>query len=143
MPFQIPSNYMAYLFNKHVGRKFSTIFTLLCTGLTMVILIFVPKYHWASTTLGVIGVLFISATFTTLFIYTSELFPTTVRSIGMGLCATGSKAGAMIAPFVASMTSSWLPSVIFASTALICVGICLILPETRGQKLKDTIIDTT
>ncbi|XP_059053045.1 organic cation transporter protein-like [Achroia grisella] len=140
---QIPSNLIAIWFIKKFGRK-KTITTVFILGGTVIIALgFVPKIYWLTLLMGTLGVSCAGAAATTIYIYTTELFPTVVRNMGMGVCSTSMRVGSMIAPFISnlSMTTTWLPTIIFGGAA-ICAGfIALLLPETKGKTLPDTIDD--
>lgn len=125
------------LLNKVLGRKSSTIGTLGITGLTMFLLIFVPLDHWSATALGVAGMSASSMTFNVIYVYTSELYPTEIRNMAFGLGTAGAKVGAIVAPFVATLSPHWIPSIIFATLPVIAACICFVLPETKGKKLQD------
>ena len=55
------------------------------------------------TVLFLVGKLFISCCFAGIYSFTSELFPTTVRSAAMGLCSTCGRIGGIMAPIIADM----------------------------------------
>ncbi|TRY64668.1 hypothetical protein DNTS_028698 [Danionella cerebrum] len=81
----------------------------------------------------------VSMNFSVVYIYTAEVYPTSVRSIGMGFCTSFSRIGGMIAPFVAQVLMS--KSVIlalspFATACLVCtIGVVFLPIETRGRAL--------
>lgn len=83
---------------------------------------------------GVIAGLFQAA-----YVYTPEVYPTSLRSIGVGGCSSLARLGAMLTPYVAqvlfqsSVDQAISVYVIFAVFASIA---CLFLPyETRGNDL--------
>lgn len=82
-----------------------------------------------------------SISFATVYLYAGELFPTVVRNSGVGLSSTVARIGSMVAPFVATLSQStpWLPPLAFGIIPLIGAGLCIILPDTRGKKLPDTL----
>lgn len=45
----------------------------------------------------------------------------------------------MLAPFVANLQSRWISSLIFTALPFIAAVICLLLPETKERKLRDTV----
>ena len=55
--------------------------------------------------LGLSAKLAISACFNILYVYTTEIFPTTLRSVSIGCCSTIGRIGAIIAPFVTLLVS--------------------------------------
>eukprot|EP00928_Gymnodinium_smaydae_P037515 TRINITY_DN26023_c0_g4_i2.p1 TRINITY_DN26023_c0_g4~~TRINITY_DN26023_c0_g4_i2.p1 ORF type:complete len:683 (+),score=114.46 TRINITY_DN26023_c0_g4_i2:99-2051(+) len=85
----------------------------------------------------------ISLAFAVVYLYATELFPTTLRSSSMGLQSLFARFGGMLAPAVASMgkVSQALPLIIFGVPCAISALLLLCLPETRGQPMPDTLDD--
>ena len=54
----------------------------------------------AKLTVGLLNKLAIVGCFNICFVYTSEIFPTPLRSASLGTASTSARAGAIIAPFV-------------------------------------------
>lgn len=75
------------------------------------------------------------------FIIPAEMLPTLIRSGGVGTFSTFSRFGALLAPFVPLLKRyfSFLPLLTFGTFAFISGILAIILPETIGQKLPDTI----
>ncbi|KAG0714905.1 Solute carrier family 22 member 13 [Chionoecetes opilio] len=87
-------------------------------------------YYEYSTTLlalAMVGKMAISISFQMIIFFSSELFPTEVRSRGV------STAFMMVSMY------PWAPFVIFGSGALLAGAGTFLLPETRGQVLPDTV----
>lgn len=83
---------------------------------------------------GVIAGLFQAA-----YVYTPEVYPTALRSVGVGGCSALARLGAMATPYVAqvllqtSLTSAVTVYGIFAVSAAVA---CLLLPyENRGSDM--------
>ncbi|PZC71534.1 hypothetical protein B5X24_HaOG213178 [Helicoverpa armigera] len=136
---QIPTAPLATVITKVYGRKASTICSYMMIGVSMVILIFLPNGTWVSTIFGMIGVMCSCLNFCVIYLYVIELYPTAIRNMGFSLSSSGSKLGAMVAPFLASIQPRWIASLIFAILPFIAAAICLLLPETKGRKLRDTV----
>ena len=74
--------------------------------------------------------------------YSAEIYPTVVRSVGVGSSSVFARVGGMVAPFVGSLDKVVNPSfpiVVFGLTAFAAGVLSLFLPETMGRKLPDTI----
>jgi hypothetical protein len=54
------------------------------------------------TGLALVGKAAIVSCFCTIFIYSSELFPTVIRSVGVGSCTFFGRVGSLLAPQVRS-----------------------------------------
>eukprot|EP01119_Soliformovum_irregulare_P021198 TRINITY_DN7011_c0_g2_i1.p1 TRINITY_DN7011_c0_g2~~TRINITY_DN7011_c0_g2_i1.p1 ORF type:complete len:537 (+),score=75.78 TRINITY_DN7011_c0_g2_i1:123-1733(+) len=88
---------------------------------------------------------FITGGFQVMWVYTPEVYPTTIRSTGIGMCASVSRIGGMITPYVAQLLSQYnvyLSLGFYAIFAWIA-GMCsLFLPvETTGRHLPNTVQD--
>ena len=60
----------------------------------------------------------VSAAFALVYVFACEVFPTNVRSSGVGMCSMAGRVGAIIAPQIAKLglapiSIGWLPGVIF------------------------------
>ncbi|XP_048869254.1 putative transporter SVOPL [Brienomyrus brachyistius] len=121
-----------------VGRKYSMVILQLAS------VVFFMLVNICTTMFGFTTLLFllrslVSMNFNVVYIYTAEVYPTVVRSIGMGFCTSFSRIGGMIAPFIAQVLMS--KSVVlaltpFAVTCFLCALGTVLLPiETRGRAL--------
>ncbi|XP_061607459.1 solute carrier family 22 member 6 isoform X3 [Phyllopteryx taeniolatus] len=95
------------------------------------------------TTLACLGKAFTSASFTTVYLYTGELYPTIIRQTGMGLVSTMARVGSMAAPAVLILDEVFpaLPSVVYGGAAVLASGFACFLPETLNVPLPDTVQD--
>lgn len=94
-------------------------------------------------TLHFTGKLAITATFGAIYIYTSELIPTSVRSAALGTNSMCGRVGAIISPYIASLQTygMWIPLMIFGLNSMISGLLILMLPDTMGRELPETIND--
>lgn len=97
----------------------------------------------ARVCLASIGLAGMAISFPTVYLYSSEIFPTVVRNIGVGLGSVCARLGSIIAPYIATVgkIQPWLPPTIFGVGQLIGAGLCLLLPETMDCELPETIED--
>eukprot|EP00293_Proteomonas_sulcata_P010493 CAMPEP_0184295584 /NCGR_PEP_ID=MMETSP1049-20130417/6431_1 /TAXON_ID=77928 /ORGANISM="Proteomonas sulcata, Strain CCMP704" /LENGTH=132 /DNA_ID=CAMNT_0026604187 /DNA_START=103 /DNA_END=501 /DNA_ORIENTATION=+ len=87
------------------------------------------------------GKFMICITFSGVFIYTSEAFPTTLRSQGMGISSVSARVGGVTAPLVVllDVVDPTLPMWIFGMAAIAAGLLCTLLPETLGKDLADDV----
>ncbi|PPD67714.1 hypothetical protein GOBAR_DD35410 [Gossypium barbadense] len=86
----------------------------------------------------------ITATFTTLFIYAPEIYPTAVRSTGFGAASSMGRIGGMVCPYVAVALVQGChetAAIGMFEVIIILSGVCILLIpiETKGRKLSDDV----
>ncbi|XP_045518256.1 organic cation transporter-like protein [Pieris brassicae] len=142
---QIPSNIISIWLIKRFGRKLTIALTFILGGICVLLLGVVPKTYAITLTLGTLGVSCTAIVAASIYIYTSELFPTVVRNMSMGACSMCMRIGSMIAPFISNLalTVPWLPTVVFGFAAIAASAMCLFLPETKGTTLPDSLEDVS
>ena len=82
-----------------------------------------------------------SGVFQALYVYTPEVYPTILRSVGLGACSGMARTGAVLTPYVAQvlMKASLGAAVgVYVVAALGAAIVCFFLPvETKGRELRD------
>ncbi|KAK7477704.1 hypothetical protein BaRGS_00031088, partial [Batillaria attramentaria] len=98
-------------------------------------------YLTMGTVVTYVGKFALSGCYNTLFVFCLEVFPTTLRSVGMGVASTVSRLPGMAAPFFILLgeTIPWAPGVIFGGMCVLAGLSVLLLPETRHRALPNTI----
>uniref|UniRef100_A0A8C4DT80 Solute carrier family 22 member 4 n=1 Tax=Dicentrarchus labrax TaxID=13489 RepID=A0A8C4DT80_DICLA len=69
------------------------------------------------------------------------LFPTVIRNTAMGCCSMAARVGTIISPFIIYLGQYYkaLPYILMGSLAISGTFLCLLLPETYGKALPETI----
>ncbi|KAK7106961.1 organic cation transporter protein-like isoform X2 [Littorina saxatilis] len=136
-----------------VGRRLLNSSLMLLAGLsctlTIVTILYAPSsMQWTTTALAMIGKLGIAGGFATVWVYTSELFPTLVRNSGMGASSVCARIGGVVCPYVANLsttiggdTGTAVPLLIFGVSSILAGLFLLTLPETLNRRLPDTVTD--
>lgn len=95
--------------------------------------------------LAVLGKFCINASFSTIYVFSTELLPTVIRNVGMGSMAAFDQAGASIAPFVVLLGKRHpvIPFAVMSGFAFIAGCLCGILPETLGRPTLETLEDAS
>ncbi|KAI0241104.1 Organic cation transporter protein [Lamellibrachia satsuma] len=83
----------------------------------------------------------ITAAFGGITLCSMEVYPTTVRNIGLGMGIVGGKLGQMLSPYTSyfSRLAPWFLGVVFGSLTVVGAVLMLLLPETLGRPLPQTI----
>ncbi|XP_044867755.1 solute carrier family 22 member 1-like isoform X2 [Mauremys mutica] len=100
--------------------------------------------HWLKVTVGCIGRMGITVSIEMVCFVNTELYPTFLRNLGVMVCSSFCDVGGILAPFIVyRMAEIWheLPLIVFAVVGLIAGGLVLLLPETKGKTLPETIED--
>lgn len=138
---EIPGYIICYYMSMKIGRKYTLFLSLIVTGLSCSIAGLMTLPYLMNLMLFLIGKFAITISFTVIYVYASELFPTTMRHRLIGICSTLAVLGSMIAPqtplLMIYMKS--LPALLFGSTATISALLILFLPETLNVALPDTV----
>lgn len=96
----MPSIFLTYAMLKYMSRRWSISSSLCITGIS----ILASKYFSFNETLSLVfffmGKLFIQHSFVSLYLYTSEMWPTVLRHSAMGFCSTIGRFGSIAAPLV-------------------------------------------
>ncbi|KAM4603357.1 solute carrier family 22 member 7-like [Polymixia lowei] len=141
---EVPAKILIYYSLTKIGRRLNQAGTLVLTGICIFSNIFIPRDMWLfRTTVGVLGKGFSEASFTIVYLYTTELYPTVMRQNGIGYSSFMARLGVCIAPLIIMLEEVWLPlpSAIFCVLAFTAGLSALLLPETQNVRLPETIED--
>uniref|UniRef100_A0A673BNF4 Solute carrier family 22 member 6 n=1 Tax=Sphaeramia orbicularis TaxID=375764 RepID=A0A673BNF4_9TELE len=140
----IPAKLLALGMLSFLGRRITQATCLFLSAVIIFANIFVPtEMQTLRTTLACLGKASTSSSFTTVYLYTGELYPTVIRQTGMGFVSTMARVGSMAAPAVLILDEVLpaLPSVVYGGAAVLASGFACFLPETLNVPLPDTIED--
>jgi MFS family permease len=87
-----------------------------------------------------IGKFCVASSYAIIYLYSSELFPTSVRNSLMGSCSMMARIGSMLAPLIISI-GDWqdLPFFVFGISGIIGSFSAIMLPETLNRNLPEGI----
>lgn len=150
---EMPAYIVGALLVNRVGRKKPLFAFMLLSGVANILTALIPLAYstdcqdattkWLITAIALVGKFGISGSFCIVFLFASEIFPTSIRNIGVGVCSFWDTVGGMVAPQVnyAASVIPWLPRTIFGAFALVGAAFVLLLPETHNEKLPDDVND--
>uniref|UniRef100_A0A1A7YLX5 Solute carrier family 22 member 3 n=1 Tax=Iconisemion striatum TaxID=60296 RepID=A0A1A7YLX5_9TELE len=142
---EFPAAFFIILTIERIGRRLPFAAANIVAGVSCLATAFIPdSIFWLKTTVACIGRLGITMSFEMVVFVNTELYPTFVRNLGVSVCSTLCDIGGIVAPFlVYRLAVIWLelPLIIFGVVALIAGGLVLLLPETKGVPLPETIDD--
>ncbi|XP_075059372.1 solute carrier family 22 member 3 [Mixophyes fleayi] len=142
---ELPAAVIILLSIDRIGRKLPFALSNAGAGVACLITAAISKdLLWLKITLATLGRLGITMAFEIVYFINTELYPTPLRNFGVSLCSGMCDLGGIIAPFLLfRLAELWveLPLIIFGILGLICGGLVMLLPETMGISLPETIED--
>jgi len=129
------------------GRKPLFAFTQLIPGICCIVAAFLKPGSIVFIILAMLAKCGAAAAFNVTFMYTAQLYPTSIRNSAVGTCSTVARFGGMIAPWVGKFLPNtgklddWVPLVLFGGFGVLG-GLCaLLLPDSIGFPLPNTFDD--
>ena len=140
----IPLNYVLPWLENIAGRKAMLTSTLLGGGTMLFLTWAFPSGSSGIIVCAWVGTLFSVFAFRIGYAYTKELYPTTLRTTGLGTASSSARIGSMISPMIALLTSvhEILPLLVYGMTMVAAgIGSVWIWPETRRLPLMYTVAE--
>ncbi|XP_041839456.1 solute carrier family 22 member 7-like [Melanotaenia boesemani] len=141
---EMPMKVAVYFSLEKLGRRNCEMGALLSTGLCLFINIFISQDKWLIRTIvAVLGKSMSEASFTIMYLYTTELYPTVVRQNGLGYTSFLARLGVSISPLVMLLEDVWhlLPAATYCLVAVSAGLVASLLPETLNMQLPEFIED--
>ncbi|XP_068163644.1 organic cation/carnitine transporter 2-like [Antennarius striatus] len=139
---EIPAHVSIWLALKYMTRRMTVICILVTGSLSLFSIQLIPQsLSYIAVALEMLGKFSISAGSDLMYIYTAELYPTTIRNTATGTCSTVARVGSCLAPFVLSLSVyyKYVPHIAFGTMGILSAFAAFFLPETFGQHLPQTI----
>ncbi|XP_071949867.1 organic cation transporter protein-like [Antedon mediterranea] len=147
---EVPS-YLFIIFatTRYGRRKLALLFHILAAA-SLFLIIVVPTETGSGKDLSVVTMTFafigkfsITTSYTVIWHFTSELFPTVIRNIGFNACSMAARIGGIAAPYVMYLGNfvDWIPIALCTILSLSAGFMALLLPETLNRSLPETIED--
>ncbi|XP_033119858.1 organic cation transporter protein-like [Anneissia japonica] len=137
---EIPARIFSIFAMDRFGRRIMLCFVILFGGACCFLTVFInPGVYRVSVAMA--GKFSITAAFGIVYVYSAELFPTPVRSAGMGLASMSGRLGSVISPLALVVSDIWEPFalVLFSGLSVTAGLLGLLLPETMGTSLPETL----
>ncbi|KAK5849633.1 hypothetical protein PBY51_013953 [Eleginops maclovinus] len=122
------------------GRKKCEALVLLFGGAACLGILAIPKdLPVVITVVAVLGKFAATTSFSIIYVYTAELYPTTLRQNGVGLNSMCARVAGILAPLIRLLeVYHWtIPMLIYGIVPIAAGGLSLYLPETLNVELQD------
>nr|XP_061801302.1 organic cation/carnitine transporter 2-like [Nerophis lumbriciformis] len=139
---EVPAYLSCSLVIRYVPRRLAMSAVYLTVGLALFFIQLVPQSVLGfAVALEMFGKFSVTAGTSILYAYTAELYPTSLRNTASGVCLTVSRTGSCIAPFLIQLNIyfKYLPYITLGTLALVSILATLLLPESFGQLLPETL----
>ncbi|TKS83082.1 Solute carrier family 22 member 5 High-affinity sodium-dependent carnitine cotransporter [Collichthys lucidus] len=138
---EVPGYISSWLALRYFPRRPPASSAMLLGGVSLFFIQLVPQtLPEVSVALEMLGKYSFTTSTSLMFAYTAELYPTVLRSTATGTCATFSRVGTCIAPFLLQLSvyNKYLPYIILGTLAVVSAFATLFLPESFEQPLPET-----
>ncbi|KAK2147497.1 hypothetical protein LSH36_550g03002 [Paralvinella palmiformis] len=145
---ELPAYLLGIWIIGYIGRRIPLCVYFIIGGVACILAGTIPKQttggrdiSWISTMLAWIGKFSTAGCWSVLFLYASEIFPSSIRNAGTGACTIWARVGSFVAPqinLIAKYSHHWIPFVVFGAVSLLGGLLALLLPETKNESLPDT-----
>ena len=126
-----------------VARRWTQIGAFLSAGSALIAIAVVSSAGGSASmqnSLAMLGKLGASAAFVSVYVFAGEVFPTSVRGIGLGCFNIFARCGGILAPLAPGLGSIEIAYCVFGGTAFVAGLFTLkFLEETLGKPLKDVM----
>ena len=144
---EIPSYIILPLVIDVWGRKPLFFVTQFVPGICCIVAAYLTPGSAVFAVLALGAKLGAAGAFNVTFMYTAQLYPTSIRNSAVGTCSTIARFGGMLSPVIGKylvttgMVAEELPMVLFGAFGIVG-GLCaLVLPDTVGFPLPNTFDD--
>ncbi|XP_062235044.1 solute carrier family 22 member 13-like [Platichthys flesus] len=137
---EVPARLGSLPLIQHFGRRICLTGVLIFAGCACLGILVIPKdLPQVVTAIAVLGKFAATASFSIVYVYTAELYPTVVRQNGVGLNAMCARVAGILAPLVRLLDvyHYTIPLLIYGTIPITAGGFCLLLPETCNVELQD------
>ncbi|XP_069462917.1 solute carrier family 22 member 2-like isoform X2 [Ambystoma mexicanum] len=142
---EFPAAIIILLTVDRVGRRYPWAIGSFVAGVACLINAFIPHgLDWLKVTMAYFSRMGITLSYEMICLVNAELYPTFIRNLGIMVCSSMCDLGGIITPFlVYRLAEVWheLPLVVFAAVGMTAGGLVLLLPETKGKALPETVED--
>ncbi|XP_053604660.1 solute carrier family 22 member 3-like isoform X2 [Plodia interpunctella] len=141
---EIPGFFTAVLILDCIGRKTTLSIGFFLSAACNIAFSFIPDtLPTLSLIVFLLGKFGISVVFTSLYLFTSELYPTQFRHTLLAFSSMIGRIGSITAPLTPVLATYWsgIPTMMFGAMGLLSGALVLTQPETLGTRMPDTLAE--
>ncbi|GIY00441.1 organic cation transporter 1 [Caerostris darwini] len=138
---EVPGYLSSWIIMERFGRRWCSVAGFLCTGVVCML----PAIEFPHNDIisSMLGKYFAASTFMATYQQSSELYPTVVRSLGMGMSCTVAMLITLVVPYIVylSIYGKAIPFIIIGLFGILAGILASFLPETLNENLPQSISD--
>ncbi|XP_034829226.1 organic cation transporter protein-like [Maniola hyperantus] len=141
---EIPGFYTAVLILDRIGRKATLCIAFFFSAGCNIAFVFIPDdLYVLRLVIFLLGKFGISTVMTSVYLYTSELYPTEYRHTLLAFSSMVGRLGSITAPLTPVLMQYWhgIPSMMFGGMGILSGLLVLTQPETLGTKMPNTLAE--
>ncbi|CAH2241431.1 organic cation transporter protein-like [Pararge aegeria] len=141
---EIPGFYTAVLVLDRIGRKVTLCIAFFFSAACNIAFVFIPNDLFVlRLVIFLLGKFGISTVMTSVYLYTSELYPTEYRHSLLAFSSMVGRLGSITAPLTPVLMQYWhgIPSMMFGAMGILSGFLVLTQPETLGTKMPNTLAE--
>uniref|UniRef100_A0A672PWZ1 Solute carrier family 22 member 5 n=1 Tax=Sinocyclocheilus grahami TaxID=75366 RepID=A0A672PWZ1_SINGR len=139
---EVPAYMVSTLLLKSCPRRpVLSAFLVIGGGFLLLLQLIPESLHTLALALEMAGKFGFTMSFTVVYIYTAELYPTVLRNLGIGMCSSAARIGSITAPYIIFLGTfnKYLPYILMGSLTIASSVTNMFLPETFGKVLPETL----
>ncbi|XP_063221592.1 organic cation transporter protein-like isoform X4 [Bacillus rossius redtenbacheri] len=139
---EVPAYVVIYFTMDRFRRRYYQAACLALCCASLLVFSFAPiGLEWFRLVLFFLSKMVITVSYTALYVYTAEMFPTPIRHSVITVSCMLSRLGTMVAPLTPLLMKygESIPLLLFAGMSLFAAILALFFPETLGRNLPDTV----
>uniref|UniRef100_A0A3Q3WZ54 Major facilitator superfamily (MFS) profile domain-containing protein n=1 Tax=Mola mola TaxID=94237 RepID=A0A3Q3WZ54_MOLML len=136
---ELPAYVLSWIMFRRCSRRLCLFSTLFTTGLFLLFVQLMPASMTLSKT--ELSKFAVTIAFSIVYGYTVEVYPTVLRTTALGTSSMIARIGSILSPYIIYLRSYSLslPYILIGCFSVLCALLSLLLPETYGMPLPDTI----
>ncbi|XP_046977822.1 organic cation transporter protein-like [Vanessa cardui] len=141
---EIPGFYTAVLVLDRIGRKATLTTGFFFSAACNIVFVFIPSdLYVLRLIIFLLGKFGISVVMTSVYLFTSELYPTEYRHSLLAFSSMIGRIGSITAPLTPVLMVYWhgIPSMLFGGMGILAGLLVLTQPETLGTRMPDTLAE--
>lgn len=138
---EVPAYLACMYVVKRFGHKKTLLVTMVGAGLGCLAAISINYNYYTGIVFAMAGKFCVTASFAIIYVYSTQIYPTVMRTIGLGTSSMVARIGSVLAPFIKDLSNATtlaVPMVLLGALSISAGCLIMFLREPRGVEMPDT-----